>query len=186
LTTDGEAEFAALVGRQAHFAFRVAFAVLLNSADAEDAVQETFLKLHRNRGWRDAANERAFVARVAWRAAVDLRRAARPTSFLQEAGGEAAIDPPSVEPGPDELLMGADLEALVHGLIDTLPEELRVPLVLSSTEEMNSREIAGVLGIPKGTVRTRLQRGREVLKQKLESMLNRRKEVHRARSERSR
>ena len=67
MTTDDEAEFTALVLRQSRFVFRVAYAVLLNSHDAEDAVQETFLKLYRNRGWRHLDNECAFLARVAWR-----------------------------------------------------------------------------------------------------------------------
>ena len=52
-------------------------------------------------------------------------------------------------------------------MIDTLPEDLRLPLVLSSFEDLNSRLIAGILNIPEGTVRTRLQRARQLLKQKL-------------------
>lgn len=73
MTTDADAQFAALVQRQARFVFRVAYAVLLNAHDAEDAVQETFLKLYRNHGWPQAQNERAFLARAARRVAVDLR-----------------------------------------------------------------------------------------------------------------
>src|ERR1700692_4315654 len=75
LTNDEEAEFTALVERQSRFVFRGVYAVLLNSHDAEDAVQEVFLKLYRNRGWRRLDNERAFLARVAWRVAIDRRRA---------------------------------------------------------------------------------------------------------------
>jgi RNA polymerase sigma-70 factor (ECF subfamily) len=52
-------------------------------------------------------------------------------------------------------------------MIDALPEELRVPLTLSATNELTSREIAEILGIPDGTVRTRLQRARQMLLQKL-------------------
>ena len=55
-------------------------------------------------------------------------------------------------------------------MIDALPQELRVPLVLSAFDELNSREIAGILGIPEGTVRTRQQRARQVLRQKLASL----------------
>jgi len=67
VTVGEDAEFAEVVERQWRFVLRVAYAVLLNSHDAEDAVQETFLKLYRNRGWRNMVNERAFLARVAWR-----------------------------------------------------------------------------------------------------------------------
>ena len=79
LTTD-EATFTALVERQSRFAYRVAYAVLLNAHDAEDAVQETFLKLFRHGGWQQAENERAYLARVAMRTAIDRRRAARPAA----------------------------------------------------------------------------------------------------------
>ena len=57
--------------------------------------------------------------------------------------------------------------ALVHRLIDALPETLRQPLALSAIEELTSREIAAVLEIPEGTVRTRILRAREILKERL-------------------
>jgi RNA polymerase sigma-70 factor (ECF subfamily) len=169
LTIEPDAEFTALVERQSRFLFRVAYAVLLNAGDAEDAVQETFLKLHRNRGWQQAENERALLARIAWRTAVDLRRRlSRPKS---EPDGYALMEKlPSLGPGPEQAVASANEHAAVHALIDSLAEELRVPLVLSAVEEMNSREIGEALGIPEGTVRTRLQRARQILRQKLTSL----------------
>lgn len=162
-----EAEFTALVERQSRFVFRVAYAVLLNAADAEDAVQETFLKLYRNSGWQNIENERAFLARVAWRIAVDHRpRSGQSVSTT----GEEFPDPVSPEPGPEQTLLAANQHALVHSMIDALPEELRVPLVLSAFDELNSREIGRAVGIPEGTVRTRLQRAREMLRQKLSAL----------------
>lgn len=166
MTTDDEAEFTALVLRQSRFVFRVAYAVLLNSHDAEDAVQETFLKLYRNRGWQHLDNEHAFLARVAWRVAVDRRPPIR--QFIAAGSASAAADdPPSPRPGPEQALVSANQHAVVHSLIDALPEDLRLPLVLSAFEELNSREIGNILGVPEGTVRTRLQRARQVLRQKL-------------------
>ncbi len=166
MTIDPDEEFTALVQRQSRFVFRVAYAVLLNSQDAEDAVQETFLKLYRNRGWQHAENERAYLARAAWRVAVDLReRGAR------SPGGpditDPAIDLPSPAIGPEEALASANQKARIHAMVDALPEELRVPLVLTSFQELSSREIGAVLGIPEGTVRTRLQRARQMLREKL-------------------
>lgn len=61
----------------------------------------------------------------------------------------------------------ADRAARVHAVIDALPEELRVPLVMAANQELNSREIGEALGIPEGTVRTRLQRARQMLRRKL-------------------
>jgi len=170
LTIGEEAKFAELVQRQSGFVFRVAYAVLLNRADAEDAVQETFLKLYRNGGWRNVENERAFLARVAWRVAVD-RRSRRPeaVSFDDDSERDFTDEAPSSDPGPEQTLLLSDQQARIHAMIDALPEELRLPLILSAGDELNSREIGRVLGIPEGTVRTRLQRARELLHRKLDA-----------------
>jgi len=165
LTREDEAEFTALVQRQSRFVFRVAYAVLLNPNDAEDAVQETFLKLYRNGGWRHLDNERAFLARVAWRIAVDLRPR-KPATDMPTI----EPDPPSPTPGPEQTALASNEHAVLHSLIDTLPEDLRVPLVLSAFDELNSRAIGSILGIPEGTVRTRTQRARQILRQKLTSL----------------
>ncbi len=173
LTSGEDAKFTALVQRQSHFVFRVAYAVLLNSHDAEDAVQETFLKLYRNRGWQHISNERAFLARVAWRIAQDRRRSSQqPAALRLESGPDFAPAPemPSPDPGPEQTLILADQHARIHSMIDALPEELRVSLVLSANDDLNSREIGRVLGIPEGTVRTRLQRARQLLRQKLDTV----------------
>lgn len=170
MTTGDDAEFTALVQRQSRFVFRVVYAVLLNSHDAEDAVQETFLKLYCNRGWRNLTNERAFLARVAWRIAVDRRpRSAQHTmlNFDSDSTSNPGDYLATLEPGPEQTLLIANQHALVHSMIDSLPEELRLPLVLSTFDELNSREIGGILRIPEGTVRTRLQRARQILRKKL-------------------
>lgn len=167
LTTNEEAEFTALVQRQSRFVFRVAYAVLLNAHDAEDAVQETFLKLYRNGGWLDAENEQAFLARVAWRVALDRRRAAK--SAGSAPCPESMDDLPATNPDPERSLVEANQHAMIHAMIDALPEDLRLPLVLSA-EELTSREIGAILRVPEGTVRTRLQRARQILRQKLVSL----------------
>jgi RNA polymerase sigma-70 factor (ECF subfamily) len=165
LNGEEEAEFTALVQRHSRFVFRVAYAVLLNPHDAEDAVQETFLKLYRNDGWRHMKSEQAFLARVAWRTAVDRRRADKPCEPIGDP--DVIQEPASAQPGPEQTLLDANQHAHIHSMIDALPEELRVPLVLSASNELNSREIATILGIPEGTVRTRLQRARQLLRERL-------------------
>lgn len=174
MTTEEEAAFTALVQRQSRFVFRVAYAVLLNAPDAEDAVQETFLKLYRNGGWKQAQDERAFLARVAWRVALDRKRAAKSPASTTDA-----VFPPDVQSphaGPEKILLDANQQALIHAMIDALPEELRFPLVLSAAEELNSREIGAILSIPEGTVRTRLQRARQFLRERLANLNARQKE----------
>jgi len=172
---DDEAEFAGLVKRQWRFAFRVAWGVLRNAHDAEDAAQEAFLKILRAQAWRGLRDERAFVARAAWRAAVDRLRglavragAASPERREAEAGEPAVEFLMAVGPNPEEAAVAVNWEGAVHRLIDSLPEELRQPLVLSV--EMNSREIAATMGIAEGTVRTRLMRARQILREKMSAM----------------
>lgn len=151
--------FAALVERQSRFAFQVAYSILRNSHDAEDAVQDAFLKIYRAGGVERIQEERAYIARVAWRAAAD-RLAKRRSIELPE-------DLPSRASSPEKQAIDADRHAMVHRLIDALPEELRQPLALSTVDELTSREVGEVMGIPEATVRTRLFRAREILKQKL-------------------
>ncbi len=158
---NGDEEFEALVRRQSRFVFRVVYAILRNSHDAEDAVQETFLKLYRNHSWKGIDNERAFLARAAWRMAIDRL----PKS--QAAHAEPETEPASTAPGPEQRAIAASQHASIHRMIDALPEELRRPLALSAIDELNSREIAVILDMPEGTVRTRLMRARRLLKQKL-------------------
>ena len=68
---------------------------------------------------------------------------------------------------PEAAAVSSSGIARIHRLIDTLPEDLRQPLVLSTLEEMTSAQIGVALGIPEGTVRTRIQRARMLLRQKL-------------------
>ena len=120
---------------------------------------------------RTRANERAFLARAAWRVAIDRRRAVKP----QESGSDpdAAQTVESHHPGPEQAMVDANQHAVIHAMIDALPEELRYPLVLSANDQLNSREIALILGIPEGTVRTRLQRARQLLRERLGRLNNR-------------
>lgn len=154
---------ARLVERQARVVFRVAYSVLRNVHDAEDVVQETFLKVHRACRWDSMIDERAFLARTAWRIAVDRLPNARVAGL--------DFDIPSGGEDPEQTAIRADWNATIHRLIDALPEELRQPLALSTVEELNSHEIAQVMGIPEGTVRTRLMRARHVLKQRLGALM---------------
>jgi RNA polymerase sigma-70 factor (ECF subfamily) len=176
LRPEDEAQFARLVERQWRFAWKVAWASLRNPEDAEDAAQEAFLKVLRSQTWRNLNDERAFLARVVWRTAADLRasrqtreaRHAEPPRELSNNGLSLLDLVPSAAPDPETAAVAADADAALHRLIDTLPEELRQPLALSA--EMNSREISAAMEIPEGTVRTRLMRARQMLREKLAAM----------------
>ncbi len=172
---EDEAEFAGLVERHWRFACRVAWVVLRQAQDAEDAAQEAFLKIWRAQAWQDLREERAYVARVAWRAAVDRVRDSPSRRTPHSGPGAVDVEPDDLaDPsrGPEELAVAGNWEAAVHRLIDSLPEDLRQPLALSA--EMTSREIAVAMEIPESTVRTRLMRARQILREKITAMEERR------------
>jgi RNA polymerase sigma-70 factor, ECF subfamily len=156
---DKAERFASLVGRHSSFVFRVAFAILRNVHDSEDALQETFFRLYRRGAWERIEDERAFLARMAWRIAVDMLPRGRQ--------GDADRDLPSDAIGAEESMIDSEKHAAVHRLMDSLPEELRQPLALSTVEELSSRQIARIMGIAEGTVRTRISRARQLLRQKV-------------------
>jgi RNA polymerase sigma-70 factor (ECF subfamily) len=158
-----EEEFAALVERNTRRMYRVAFSLLRNSHDAEDAVQEAFLKLYRGNAWRQIDNEPAFLARTVWRVALD-RLPARNVADTEES---ELVSPAAT---PEQNVAGGDERELLRQLIDGLPESLRRPLVLSAIEEMTSTEVAVVMEIPEATVRTRVMRAKAELKKRFEAM----------------
>jgi RNA polymerase sigma-70 factor (ECF subfamily) len=163
--SEREEEFAAMVGRQARFMFRVAYSLLRNAHDAEDAVQEAFLKLYRGEAWRQMEEERAFLAKTVWRVALD-----RTTARAGQMEDVTEMELPSQGASPEQDAMEASERMVLRRLIDGLPEELRQALLLSAVEEMTSREVAKAIGIPEGTVRTRVMRARTELKRRFEEM----------------
>jgi RNA polymerase sigma-70 factor (ECF subfamily) len=163
-------EFEAAVRDHARHVYRVAQAVLRNHHDAEDAVQETFLRfLRQEKNWAGIRNPRAWLGRTAWRVALDRRRqvvavsmdeAADVVETLRAAGASA-----------EEVASQSQTLALVERLISSLPRELRDPLTLSTVEELTSAEIGEVLGIPEGSVRERVSRARTMLSEKLAGLM---------------
>jgi RNA polymerase sigma-70 factor (ECF subfamily) len=157
-----------MVEQHSRFVYRVAYAVVRNPADAEDVVQETFLQLLRVSPGRvlDGAieDERSYLARVAWRLAV--RRTQRPPP--DERSGEILLEQLFPGRNPEQAALDSDLERWMHRRIDELPPKLRQPLALAALGELTSPQIAGILGIPEGTVRRRIHTARQMLKRQLE------------------
>ncbi len=161
-----EAAFADLVHRHVRHLFRVAYSLLRNSADAEDTVQEALLKLFRGEAWRDLTNERAFLAQTVWRVGLDRLRTRSSTQPLDPATEDNL---PDLTGNPEQLSSDTEQRANLRRLIHALPPDLRQPLLLSSIDELTSAEIALILAIPEGTVRTRLMRARTELRRRFEA-----------------
>ena len=164
----------ALVAQHTSMLFRIAYSILRNHHDAEDAVQECFLRvLKYQKRLNDVRNVKTWLARIAWTVALD-RRPSRSTASLNavslndEGVGEELLEQLRAPGrGPEEQAAREQLKQLLEQLVPTLPEELRHPLELSTVQELNSSEIAEVLCIPESSVRTRLMRARKLLKEKL-------------------
>lgn len=153
------ANLESMVREFSRFVFKVAYGVLRNNHDAEDVVQEVFLRAFRA-GTRDVSDLRAWLATLAFRIAIDRTRKA-------ETAGLADLEPVSAEPDAERLAMRRQQVEQVQRLIAALPDELRHPLVLSAVEDLNSRQIAQILDISESAVRGRIFRARALLKEKL-------------------
>ena len=157
--TDDFAGLEALVREHTRLVFKVAYGVLRNSHDAEDVVQEVFLRVHRS-GMKGVLDVQAWLARIAFRLAVDRTRKPQSAEL-----GEA--EQASGEPDAEHLAIHRQRVQQVQRLVATLPDELRQALVLSAVGELNSRQVGEVLGISESSVRGRIFRARQILKNKL-------------------
>lgn len=167
-----------LVSNHTRMVFRIAFSILRNHHDAEDATQECFLRVVKYKELGKIRNLKTWLARVAWTTALDKKRSSRSMASLddQDSPGSAMADRMrDPAPAADEGLAYRQMQDLVERMVAGLPEELRYPLQLSTVEELNSVEIAEIMQIPEASVRTRLFRARKQLKEKLGVLMETRK-----------
>lgn len=123
--------------------------------DAEDALQEAFLDVHRGlRHFRGEAAASTWVYRIALRAALRVRARRRP---------EEPVDPETPGPGGEAALDARAEARRVAAALGALPAEHRAVLALFAVEGLRHAEIAAVLGIPEGTVWSRLHAARRRL-----------------------
>jgi RNA polymerase sigma-70 factor (ECF subfamily) len=163
------AAFVVMVERHGEVLYRVALALLRHREDAEDAVQNALLKLYRTGAWRKATNERAFLARTVWRAALDRHHwRARGEESLEDESGETRFFVSSAAT-PEAAVMVEEREARLWGMVEALPLELRAPLMLAAIEGLTTREIAAALELHEGTVRTRIHRAKVELRRRFEA-----------------
>jgi RNA polymerase sigma-70 factor (ECF subfamily) len=169
IASAGAVELETVVRDYARFVYRVAFSVLRHHHDAEDATQETFVRVLKHRrelaGIRDP---KLWLARIAWRIAVDKKRRLPEQSL--DAAAEAGVEIAQSAPGAEQAAIAGNQRALLERMVASLPRDLRDAVTLSTVAEMASGEIAAVLGIPEASVRTRLFRARQMLKEKLVAM----------------
>ncbi len=154
---------AALVDQYAGALYRVAYSVLRNPADAEDAVQEAFLRVLRHRHTLgEVRDHRVWLIRIVWNIVLDRKRRAKTRPETDDVG-ELARVLPSTGLSAEEIAAAAQHHAHVLACVDRLPAKERQVLMLSAFEELTSVEIAAVLGITESSVRSRLFRARNLM-----------------------
>jgi len=158
-----------LVRTHSRLVYRIAYAVLRRHHDAEDATQETFLRVLRYSSKLAAVEDpKTWLASVAWRVAVDRsKQHGRQREIPLDDPEKPLPEPAASGPLADETLHGAQMSAVLEKLIAALPRKLREPLILSTVEEMSPREVSATLGINEAAVRSRIFRARQILKEKL-------------------
>jgi len=170
-----EAALAGIVRERARLVYQIAYSVLRNHHDAEDASQEVFLRVWRYREKLPEIDDvKAWVARIAWRVAVERGAQRSKAAALSLDDDAYQVIRGSLRDGAssaEEQAGRREMQAWLAEAIPTLPEDMRGPLLLSTVEELNATEIAAVLKISEGTVRTRLFRARQLLKEKLAASL---------------
>ena len=169
--------FEELVRRHESRVYRFLLRMLGDPAEAEDVAQETFLNLHRHgRRFRGEARFSTFVYRVAANGALNRRRGLgrRGNWYRRLAERQAAGDHlPEAPRDPESAAAGAQLGRMVQEALAELPEPLRLALVLCDIEGLGYGEIAAALGVPVGTVKSRIHRARGLLRERLRPVLQR-------------
>ena len=170
-----EAAFAELIKRHESRVFRLLYRMMGSREDAEDLTQETFLSLHRH-GHRFRAEARfsTFVYRVAANAALNRRRSlGRGRARIEKLKHRqlAGDDLPSSPRDPEDSMLGVELSEHVKVALGELSPSLRMPVVLYDIEGLAYGEIAKILGIAEGTVKSRIHRARGALREHLKQLL---------------
>ena len=167
--------FERLVRAHERSVFRLLYRMLGSREEAEDASQETFLSLHRHgHRFRRESRFSTFLYRVAANAALNRRRSLgrarnreRELSLRQSVGAHL----PSAPRNPEESTHGIEVQGQVQAALLELPHELRVAVVLYDIEGQSYKEIAEILDIPEGTVKSRIHRARHGLRELLKPLV---------------
>ena len=172
LTETGGDALEDAVREHARLVYRIAYSVLRHHHDAEDATQETFVRVLRyGRKLEGVRDRKTWLARIAWRVAVERRKKV-PEFPLKEVDADAALaQRRSQSVSAEESVLGSEIAGMIASLIAALPAHLRDVVTLSAVQELAPAEIAEVLETSESSVRSRMFRARQILKARLEARL---------------
>ena len=159
--------------------YRVARSIIKDDAEAEDIVQESYLRAYRNAAsFRGDASLSTWLTRIVVNEATGRLRTARrraaiiplvPGSDVANGGEEEVMDESRecLLDAPEEATLRSEARRLIEARIDALPDKLRTVFVLRAVEDMSVQETAAALGIPEATVRSQFFRARSLLREAL-------------------
>ena len=156
--------FAELVARQQRRAVRIAFNYLRDAHDADEAVQDAFLKVFTHiTSYREEFPFEVWFTRILVNGCLDLRKArarrlrwALPMPFAAESVGQ--LEPPADQPSPEERLMSTERVQQIAGAVEQLPDRQRLVFTLCHVNEQTTSEVSQALGLSEATVRVHLFR----------------------------
>jgi RNA polymerase sigma-70 factor, ECF subfamily len=167
-------EFDSLVERYHKQAYNIAYRMAGNHADAEDLTQEAFIRAFRFFGqyrrelpfdsWLYKIMSNVFIDRLRRRPKVKIRSMDQPVTTED---GEAQFDVADTSAGPEETVLSREMDGRIQAALNTLPEAFRLTVIYADIEGLSYEEIAEATRTNIGTVRSRLHRGRRLLRSKL-------------------
>jgi RNA polymerase sigma-70 factor (ECF subfamily) len=166
------AAFRALFDKYHRRAFAVAMGVVKNQDDALDAVQEAFVKVHKNiHKFQGSSSFYTWLYRIVMNVSIDhVRRTSRRKTLdfderalheESEVAGDGALVPSVADANPGNAALRRELGGAIQAALQELPEHHRAVIVLREIEGMSYEEMAETLGVPKGTVMSRLFHARK-------------------------
>ena len=168
-----QSAYADIVSLYQQSLYHVCYRMLGNKEEAEDAAQEAFIKAYIHLHTYDQKRKfSTWLYRIATNLCIDRIRKKKPDYYLDaEVPGTEGLDMysqlASDERLPEEELERMELQERIQYEISQLPDKYRSVIILKYIEELPLQEISDILGIPLGTVKTRVHRGREALRKQL-------------------
>jgi RNA polymerase sigma-70 factor, ECF subfamily len=158
--------------------YNLAYGILSDAADAADVTQEVFLHAFKGiRGFRQGSSLKTWLYRISVRQALNHRRwcwrhhRQQVSIDVEEEGRSAALDLPGADASPFEQLETAEMQARVRHALDQVPTVFRSAVILRDLEGLSYEEVAEVLEVSVGTVKSRILRGRRLLREILDPLM---------------
>lgn len=168
---DARREFEERLAECGPLAFRVARGVLRNTADAEDVAQEALLRAYKSFDrLRNRNRFRGWLVRISFRLALDRLRSAKRREQRDTLWAKPAYVPPPAS--VEDVAASNQFQGHLDRALEELPEKLRLVLLLSAMDGYTIEEIASILGLPLGTVKSRIFVARKKLAEKLRCHAN--------------